>query len=144
MSAAQPVDPERFFERTQESRAVVERAIAALNRGDFETYVSLFAPDFTFHMPGTTPVSGTTRGIEQFMAVVGKVAARLSRMITLEVTNLIAGGEWVVTESKGTATTLGGAPYNNTYCHLFKVRDGRIVQFVEYNDSSLVERVLFA
>jgi ketosteroid isomerase-like protein len=127
----------------QASREVVEQAIDALNRQDFDLYFACFAEGFTFHMPGSTPVSGSTRGLEEFTALVGKVAERVEGMIRLEVTNLVVAGEWVVTESRGRSTTTTGQPYHNTYCHLWRVVGGRIVHFVEYNDTDLVNRILF-
>lgn len=40
--------------------------------------------------------------------------------------------------AKRTSRSFG--PYNNTYCHVFTVRDGKIVAAVEYLDTLLVER----
>lgn len=135
---------QKWKEMTEASRGVVQRAIDALNRGDTETFIRAFADDFDFWMPGTTPVSGKTKGIEEFAALVGKVAGYLDVMITLTVTNVIACGEWVVTESVGHGVTKKGRDYDNTYCHIWQVRDGKIVRFVEYNDTDLIMRVLCA
>ena len=129
-------------ETTNASRAVVQRAIDALNKEDAPGFIGSFAADFTFKMPGSTPVSGETRGIDEFAALVGKVAGYLSELIKLQVTNFIACGEWVVTESVGHGVTKKGQNYDNTYCHLWKVRNGKIVHFVEYNDTDLIMRVL--
>ncbi len=130
--------------KTQSSREVVEKAIAALNRGDGAAFIGAFSDDLDFNMPGSTPVSGHTHGIQEFTALVGKVAGYVDVPITIKVTNFIACGEWVVTESDGHAVTKSGKDYNNHYCHLWQVRNGKIVKFVEYNDTELIMRVLCA
>ena len=129
---------------TEASREVVQRAIDALNRGDSEGFLNSFSADFDFWMPGTTPLSGRTKGIQEFATLVAKVASYLDVMITIKVTNFIACGEWVITEAVGHGVTKKGKDYNNTYCHLWQVRDGKIVKFVEYNDTDLIVRVLCA
>jgi len=129
---------------TEASREVVQRAIDALNRGDSEGFLNSFSADFDFWMPGTTPFSGRTKGIQEFPALIAKVASYLDVMITIKVTNFIACGEWVITEAVGHGVTKKGKDYNNTYCHLWQVRDGKIVKFVEYNDTDLIVRVLCA
>ena len=137
-------DFQKWKATTEASREAVEGAIDALNREDNEAFINAFSEDFDFWMPGSTPVSGRTKGFQEFAALVGKVAGYLDVMITLKVTNLIACGEWVVTEAVGHGVTKKGEDYNNTYCHLWQVRDGKIVKFVEYNDTDLILRVLCA
>ena len=38
--------------------------------------------------------------------------------------------------------TKRGDAYNQTYCYVFRVREGRIVEVVEHCDTALVDRVL--
>jgi len=129
---------------TEESRQVVQKAIDALNSGDGESFLKAFSEDLEFWMPGSTPVSGRTKGIQEFADLVEKVAGYLDEAITLKVTNFIACGDWVITESVGHGVTKKAKDYNNTYCHLWQVRDGKIIKFVEYNDTDLIMKVLCA
>ena len=55
---------------------------------------------------------------------------------------LLAEGDRVVVQARGTAKTTRGASYNQTYCYIFRVADGRISEVIEYCDTALVERVL--
>ncbi|MFQ5858619.1 MAG: nuclear transport factor 2 family protein [Anaerolineae bacterium] len=142
MDIAAEQDFQEWKATTEASRAVVQGAIDALNRGDNATFLNTFADDLEFWMPGSTPVSGRAKGVAQFAELATKVASYLDVMITLTVTNFIACGEWVVTESVGKSVTKKGRDYSNTYCHLWRVRDGKIVKFVEYNDTDLIMRVL--
>jgi len=128
----------------QTSREVVQQCIDALNRGDAAAFIGAFSDDLSFRMPGSTPVSGETKTLQEFITLVEKVAGYLDVLITIKVTNFIACGEWVVTESKGHGVTKKGQDYNNNYCHLWQVRNGKIVKFVEYNDTDLIMKVLCA
>ena len=137
-------DYEEFIAATEESRQVVEKAIDALNKGEGETFIACFSDDLEFWMPGSTPVSGSTNGIEEFGNLVAKVGEYLDVPITIKVTNFIACGEWVVSEAKGHGVTKKGKDYDNTYCHLWRVQNGKINRFVEYNDTDLIMKVLCA
>lgn len=59
-----------------------------------------------------------------------------------QATMLIADGDHVVVQARGSATTKRGDAYNQTYCYVFQVRDGQLTEVVEYCDTALVERVL--
>ena len=124
----------------KESVRVVEGALAAFNRGDSAGFLENFADDLQFRMNGTHRFSRPCRSKAEFVALVAEVAAGLSEMITLEVDRLLPAGEWVVCETRGRARTARGEPYENTYCMLWHVKNGKIVEFREHNDSAKVER----
>jgi ketosteroid isomerase-like protein len=128
----------------QTASEVVKAAIDALNAGNAEAFLGSFSNDLHFRMPGTTPVSGETMGLADFTRVVTNVADYLEVLITIRVTNFISCGDWVVTESVGHGVTKKGEDYNNQYCHLWHVQDGKIDKFTEYNDTDLILRVLCA
>jgi len=54
----------------------------------------------------------------------------------------VADDDVVVIEARGEMTSRTGVPYNNEYCLIYRLRDGKIVEITEYNDSVLCERVL--
>ena len=56
--------------------------------------------------------------------------------------NFIADGDYVVVEARGDNVTKTGLRYDNQYCLLFRIENGKIKQIKEYCDSTLVERVL--
>ena len=56
--------------------------------------------------------------------------------------NFIAEGDYVVVEARGDNVTRSGERYDNQYCMVWRIEDGRIKQIKEYCDSALVERVL--
>ncbi len=56
--------------------------------------------------------------------------------------NFIADGEYVAVEAQGDNVTKAGLRYDNQYCMVFRIENGKIKQIKEYCDSALVERVL--
>ena len=56
--------------------------------------------------------------------------------------NFIAEGDCVVVEAGGDNVTKAGLRYDNQYCMVFRVAEGKIKEIKEYCDSALVERVL--
>jgi ketosteroid isomerase-like protein len=56
--------------------------------------------------------------------------------------NFIAEGDYVVVEARGDNVTKAGLRYDNQYCMVWRIENGRIKEIKEYCDSALVERVL--
>lgn len=53
----------------------------------------------------------------------------------------MAEGDFVVAQVRGQARKKDGTPYNNTYCHVFRLRDGKIIAVNEYMDTELITAV---
>jgi ketosteroid isomerase-like protein len=48
----------------------------------------------------------------------------------------------VVVECRGRSTAKAGIPYNNNYCFIFRLAEGRLKEVIEYMDTQLVATVL--
>jgi len=55
---------------------------------------------------------------------------------------LLPEGDFVVVEAKGDNVTKTGVRYDNEYCMIWRLQNGRIREIKEYCDSALVERAL--
>jgi ketosteroid isomerase-like protein len=51
---------------------------------------------------------------------------------------LIAEDDYVVVECRGHVTTKAGIPYNNTYCWVCRIVEGKLQELTEYMDTALV------
>jgi ketosteroid isomerase-like protein len=108
-----------------------------------ETCMGQLADDVTWTNIGSTKYSGTFRGKADLVArLLQPVFGQLQAGITSAIDNLVAEGEFVVVQSRGKAATKDGRPYNNTYCHVFRIRGGKIVEVTEYMDTELARAVL--
>jgi ketosteroid isomerase-like protein len=103
------------------------------------------ADDVTWTNIGSTKYSGSFHGKADLVArLLQPVFGQLQNGITSAVDNVVAEGDWVVVQSRGTAETKDGRPYNNSYCHVFRIGHGKIVQVTEYLDTELASAVLRA
>lgn len=121
---------------------IVTKALDAARKGLGDEFMSYFADDLDYWFPGTTPISGRRHGLAEFGEYLAQLAGYLSEMIVVEFTNVIVSGEWVITEAVGHGVTRKGKDYDNSYCLVWRVRDGKVIRFVEYCDTELVSNVL--
>jgi hypothetical protein len=128
-----------------DTRAVVERYVAAVDAGDGAAIRDSFAESATWRLFGDMPMSGTWRGrdtiIDEFLA--GALGHYESGSIRLEITAIVADGDRAVVEWTSRARTRRGAPYENFCVGVFTVRDGKIQAVREYMDTAYATRMLF-
>lgn len=126
-----------------ENRRIVEAFYEANNRGDMDAFLALLGDDLTWTNIGTTKYSGTFEGKRNVIEnLFGLVFGQLKAGIRATVDNVIAEGDFVAVQLRGEAETKDGRPYNGTYCHVFRIRDGLIRDVTEYLDTELASTVL--
>ncbi len=106
-------------------------------------WFKLFADDAVWIIPGTTRFSGTFRGTQEITEkLLGPLGSELGSFGSQKIENLIAEGDYVVAQTQVSGrVTKAGKPYNNTYCMVFKIIDGKIQELTEYADTELVTAV---
>lgn len=126
-------------------RAVVIRYVEAVRDGDAGTVYESFAPDATWHYPGSLPTSRIWQGrdaiVHDFLGSMGTVFE--PGTVRIELVSTIAEGERVVAEWTSKARTVAGAVYDNRCVGIYTVREGRITSVVEYADTHHVAATLF-
>lgn len=124
------------------NREIVQAALDAVTRGDIDALMNTLADDVKWTFFGSHRFAGTFHGKDALLtglfAVIGEV---LEDGIRLDVRSISADGERVVVEAKGRARSKQGLEYNNDYCLVFDLADGRIRHVREYLDTALVTRV---
>ena len=104
--------------------------------------LALLADDVSWTNIGSTRFSGKYSGKQAIVEnLVGPLFSQLKAGITSEIERLIAEGDTVVAQTSGKAETLDGTPYNNTYCQVMRIRNGKIAAVKEYMDTSLIDAV---
>ena len=125
-----------------ENKQVVLDFYEAGARGDMETCFALLADDVTWTNIGSTKFSGTYIGKQAIAEdLLGPLFSQLKAGICSEIERLMAEGDIVVAQTSGTAETLDGVPYNNTYCQVIKINKGQIADVKEYMDTALINSV---
>jgi ketosteroid isomerase-like protein len=126
----------------QQNRNIVQAFYDAGNRGDMETCFGLIADDIVWTNIGTTSLSGRYEGKAELQEkLLGPLFGALKAGIAMEVHRLVAEGDYVVAQTSGSAETLDGRPYNNSYCWIIRLRAGQFAEVTEYLDTELVTRV---
>ncbi len=131
-----------------ENRQLIERWYQALAEGDFDTIFDMHHDDVIYNMVGNTPVSGRIHGKDACcngminQKLLEKLVPDRIRFAT-KWTIVAAEGDRVVGLMQGGGPTEDGHNYEQTYCEIFTIRDGKIVEMHNFFDTVLVEQCLF-
>jgi len=127
-----------------ETQEIVRRWFDYLALGDAKAAFALFSNNIVFDIKGTTPVSGTYRGMEQLIEeFFTPWRKQIDGELVIHADELIGEGERIVVLARGEAKTIFGDSYNNEYVFVFTVRDGKIHEVTEYCDTALIETAAY-
>jgi ketosteroid isomerase-like protein len=128
-----------------ENKQLLQNIFSELSKGNGAPFVESLADDICWTIIGSTKWSGTYRGKQ---AVLNELLRPLFAQFADQYTNtahrFIAEDDYVVVECRGRVTTKSGPPYNNTYCWICRVADGKLQELIEYLDTELVTAALGA
>jgi ketosteroid isomerase-like protein len=127
-----------------DNKKLMQQLFADVAVGNRKPFLEHIADDVVMRVSGRYSWSQTIRGKEAlFRDFYGYLATLLSDGNRRTVAHrFIADGDHVVVESVGDMRTKAGVPYSNEYCLIYRLRDGKIAEITEYNDSALCEQVL--
>ena len=126
---------------SQENIGLVQRGYEAFGRGDLDGLLSLLDANVEWKTPGASdlPTAGTRRGPAQVGEFFG-VLADLIEFEHFEPQTFIADGDRVVVLGIDRFKIKGGSgrSISEPWCHVFTIRDGKIVAFQEYADMTTI------
>ena len=126
------------------SKQLLERVYQEVSRGNPQPLLDSLADDVQWTIIGSTELSGVYHGKREVIDnLLGRLRARLATPVTFVIERLIAEGEYVVMQARGQATAVTGLAYNNTYCIVARIVNGRIREMTDYVDTELITRALF-
>ena len=127
---------------TAENKKLIQDAFAAWANGDGMAFFALLAEDASWTVLGSCPISGTYVGRQRLVEdALMPQRAKLAGPPIPTVLNLIAEGDTVVIQWVGKGTTKSGQPYNNSYCYVVQVENGKIIRGTAYLDTELVRAI---
>ena len=125
------------------NKEIMTALYAELAKGNGRPYVDALADDVTFRAIGSNSWSVKIKGKEELVReVYAKVRERLEGPIKSYATRILADGDFVVIQSRGDNTLKDGRRYNNDYCMVFRLENGKIKEIEEYLDTELVSSVM--
>ena len=125
-----------------ENKEMIRTMFSELGKGNAAAFLGAMSDNVKFNLIGSTKFSGTFNGKEQLTTkVLAPLGAALEGGLVITPDNLIADGEYVAMQSRGKSTAKNGKSYNNTYCHVFRITNGKVIEVTEYLDTELVTSV---
>jgi uncharacterized protein len=127
---------------TSANKKLIQDAFAAWANGDGMAFFNLLAEEASWTVLGSCPISGTYVGRQRLVEdALTPQRAKLAGPPTPTVLNLIAEGDTVVIQWVGKGTTKSGQPYNNSYCYVVRIENGKIIRGTAYLDTELVRAI---
>lgn len=126
-----------------DNKELLQHIFSEMALGNSRPLVENMADDFSWTVSGTTKWSKTYAGKQAVLdELFATLRSRMAGRIKTIPDRFIAEGDFVVVEAHGGNTTTSGQPYNNHYCFVFRLADGKLKEVTEYMDTFLVARVL--
>jgi len=126
-----------------ENKQLMQNIFSELSKGNGKPFVDSLADDFCWTILGSTKWSKTYRGKQTVLTDLLKpLFSQFADQYTNTAHRFIAEDDYVVVECRGRVTTKSGIPYNNTYCWVCRVADGKLQELTEYMDTELVTTAL--
>jgi ketosteroid isomerase-like protein len=128
------------------NKQLLQHVYAEISKGNVQPLLDSLADDVEWTIIGSTVLSGTSRGKQEVIDKLLKpIRARLADgPIVFQPERFIAEGEYVVMQARGRATARSGKPYNNTYCIVCRIVDGKLKEIIDYVDTELITTALGA
>ena len=126
-----------------DNRHLMQRIFDGLAHGDARLFLDSLDEAAVWRMIGTTPWSGVYAGKAAIRRdLLAPLFAQFADQYLNVADAIIAEGDTVVVECWGKVTTKAGQRYDNTYCWVCRLADGKIVSLTEYMDTQLVATAL--
>jgi uncharacterized protein len=126
-----------------ENKQIVQAIFAELAQGNSRSLVEAMTDDFSWTVTGSNQWSHTYQGKAAVLNdLLGQLRSRIEGRIKTIAHRFIAEGDFVVVEARGENTTKDGRPYNNAYCFVIRLAEGKLREITEYMDTELVTAVL--
>ena len=122
-----------------ENKQLIQTMFAELSKGNAEAFLGNMADNIRFTIIGTTKYSGTFNGKQELISkLLAPLTAQLEGGLTITPDNFIADGDYVAMQARGKSATKTGKSYDNTYCQVFRLANGKVQEVTEYLDTELV------
>lgn len=118
---------------------IITAIFAETAKGNDRPYVEALADDAIWIACGQNSWSGVYRGKETILTdIFDRLREKLDDRNTCVPARIHADGDFVIVEAKGQNQLKNGQRYDNEYCFVIRMRDGKMIEITEYLDTELV------
>ena len=122
-----------------ENKQLMRSVYAELAIGNSQPLLETLAEDIRWTVIGTTKFSRTFEGKQAVInELLAPLRSQIEGRIKVAAHRVLADGDYVVVEARGQASTKAGTRYDNTYCWVYRMADGKVQEATEYVDTELV------
>lgn len=111
--------------------ATIRKVYEDFSRGDFSAVFAAFAADVSWHVPGRSPLSGDYKGPAQIGGFFERTMELSGGTFGIDVHNVLADDD-VVAALVTVHAQRNGVSASFPEVHVWWMKDGKIVQFREY------------
>ena len=123
-----------------ENKRIIAEAFDGLSRADARAFIDSMDDDISWIIMGQSRLSHRYDGKAAIQEeLVPALFANFATDYRNFAEEIIAEGDRVVVLARGEVKTVRGEDYNNDYCFVMRMRDGKIVELREYCDTALAE-----
>jgi hypothetical protein len=127
------------------NKEIITAIFAETAKGNGRPYVEAMADDVTWRTIGNGSWSGTFSGKETILReIFGRLREKFEGRNTCIPSRIFADGDFVIVQANGRNRTKDGKEYNNDYCFVIRMKDGKMAAIEEYCDTELVTAALGA
>ncbi len=128
----------------EQNKAMVTATWTAFGNGDIKTAFANMADNVSWLIPGNTPgVSGVKRGKDEILKFMSGIGSVFPEGLKTEITKTHATEDAVILELTNRGKVSNGKSYENEYCFVFELENGKIRRIREYVDTQKAKDILF-
>jgi|ERR1700722_4606204 ketosteroid isomerase-like protein len=129
----------------EQNKEMVKATWTAFGKGDIKTAFGNMADNVSWLIPGNiSGVSGVKRGKDEIVKFMTSIAGVMPEGMHSEISRAYADGDTVILEVTNKAKVSNGKNYENEYCFVFEVENGKIRRIREYTDTQKAKDILFS
>lgn len=126
-----------------ENKQLMEGVFAELANGNGQPFMDSLADDIRWTVTGSGAWSRTYEGKRSVVdELMRPLFSQFAGPYKNTASRIIADEDYVVVECQGQVTTKSGKPYNQRYCYVCRIADGKVRELTEYLDTELVTEAL--
>jgi hypothetical protein len=124
----------------EQNKQAVRDWFAAIDRGDEKAIIGMTTEDFVFKCMSRQPEWLRIQwNREQFAAAPATMSTLMTAPIHIWIVDMTAEGDKVAVEAAGDGQMKNGRRYDNAYHFVFKLRNGKFHEVLEYSCSHLAQ-----
>ena len=126
-----------------EKKSLVLDTWHAIAAGEVRVAFANLTDDVRWKIPGNiSPISGVKNGKSEILAFLHAVSKIFPPGMSSEIRAAYVDGDIVVLEMVNRSRTASGRPYENEYCFVFEIADGKIREIREYVDTERAREII--